>query len=762
VKRLCVLLLLLVPFGRAVGAEVVSWIGTRERVIDGRPIDIPLDLAVPPLDPKAPSVIQVTASGREVNATAVTASLLQRNHQWYLHVGLDAAAFARSGTYLVKIRIPAKDTFTASLAELTLTRPAGDLSVAVPMRTERVIYAPFLLDCWYPRRWPLDASGQDVAPTARERIIAFNGPNQKPIGSKVKLAFPSSVAAGKQNDVTLESTASFPLGTSTGKVVIDAPQLAKPFESAFEVISRVWRGWLLITIAASIVLGHFVRNKLERRRLRALAMAGAGEQLAELVQLAKSTADDDFKGEIDTAASQLEAATDDKDSNLENAMKTAKAAVDAIRTRMAAAQTKAETDLKALRASIGDPAMQLNPVRLALQESAQDVADAQKNLGAGQLGRATADAERIAEALPKRLEEARLPWSDLVHKVAAKSGTWPESPANEALQQAVAAAAKAPPIETMDAATKFVQDARTVTGNLRDALFAIVSGARDLAGRMAAELVPFQKEQDVAARLDALSQLRNAPIAADVEALAAQASALRAAIAAALTSVVPQNTPASIGEGNFAQGLADVLSARKGAGKALGDAAAPFLHSARIAESAAAPASASNSPIPATLVLEDEAVVGRALRVRLQVEDLSLPAAAIVVTWYRGDERLHTAPAGDLVLRYRPADAEPAIIRADFTAGARTGSASRHIVARPPRVVDPAAWRRISRSEEWKQTLVAGAFILLIGYLIFADAFLGTPAQFLAAALWGFMVDVTLPKLMALAAPVAAKTPTLG
>ena len=696
-KRLCVLLLLLVPLTEVLGAEVVAWIGTRERALDPL-IDIPVDVqpnAEAVVDKIEPPVIQITTAGRELNATAIRTEWYKRGTQRYLRVKPDVSQFRKAGTYLVKIRVPAAGELTPSLIELTIIRPAADLSFAVPPRVERVVYIPGLIDCWFPRKWSLAASEENVTPTSRGWVVAFNGPDQKPIGSRLNLTFPREIAAGTQGDVVLSQTTSFPLGTSTGKVVIAAPQLPRPFESSLEVFSRLSRWWLLITIGFGIVMGHFVRKTLEQRRLRALAMADAGEQLQELKQLTDTTVDETFKGDLEKAVTELENAAREGTTDLQTAMKTATSSVEAIRGQMMAAQTEASGTLSKLRASISDPASQFGPLQTALESLAKDVDDAQKNLTAGQLTRAKADAARIEQAMPQQLEEARLLWQARVSELISKAGSWPELPENDGLQQARAAATQVPAVTSFDTAATFVAEARNVTGQLRGALFAVVNRARELA---------------VDATTNGLSQQE---IATDIESLAEQAAQLRSAIPVAIPLSAEMTMPAMVSM-----------------------------------DAAPAP-----PPIPATLIVEDQAVVGRTMRVRLQVDDPSIAASTVVVTWFRDDERLYTSAPGELMWRYRPTDIQPVVLRADVIAGDRTGTASRSIGAREQFEIDPAAYRKKGLSEEWKQTIISGALIVFVGYFLFADAFLGKPAQFLAALLWGFVIDVSLPNLMTLATP---------
>lgn len=59
--------------------------------------------------------------------------------------------------------------------------------------------------------------------------------------------------------------------------------------------------------------------------------------------------------------------------------------------------------------------------------------------------------------------------------------------------------------------------------------------------------------------------------------------------------------------------------------------------------------------------------------------------------------------------------------------------------------------------DELRQTIVSGFFILAAGYAIFQGVWSGTFMDFLAAALWGFSVDIGAAKVREIASPLLSR-----
>jgi hypothetical protein len=57
------------------------------------------------------------------------------------------------------------------------------------------------------------------------------------------------------------------------------------------------------------------------------------------------------------------------------------------------------------------------------------------------------------------------------------------------------------------------------------------------------------------------------------------------------------------------------------------------------------------------------------------------------------------------------------------------------------------------------QTAIAGVLITWLGYVLFADSFVGTLKDLATVFLWGFTLDISVTKLLEMAAPFGARTP---
>ena len=85
-------------------------------------------------------------------------------------------------------------------------------------------------------------------------------------------------------------------------------------------------------------------------------------------------------------------------------------------------------------------------------------------------------------------------------------------------------------------------------------------------------------------------------------------------------------------------------------------------------------------------------------------------------------------------------------------------SAEIDLFVRPPQGYTAIAALEAQRAGgELVQTVVSGFFIALIGFAIFRQSFVGSFDDFLAAALWGFTVDLGVAKVREYAAPVLSR-----
>ncbi len=65
-------------------------------------------------------------------------------------------------------------------------------------------------------------------------------------------------------------------------------------------------------------------------------------------------------------------------------------------------------------------------------------------------------------------------------------------------------------------------------------------------------------------------------------------------------------------------------------------------------------------------------------------------------------------------------------------------------------------FRELAAAER-NQTAIAAVIITVVGYALFADKFVGTLTDVVTIFMWGFTLDVSVSKLLEVAAPLTAK-----
>lgn len=218
---------------------------------------------------------------------------------------------------------------------LTITHPAATLHAPATVIVERT--EGFLL--WKeklgsrPLRLAETSGKTRLGPLAVDQVDG-------PTGSRVtngEVTFPNAREVAPRRRTTLAPTlsGSFPRGTSTGTLAVDAPQLASAVSVAYEVRSKRHVGTLLLAIMLGVLAGYLARVGLKaiidrnRQRQRGYELlddiAAEREQRPDSVfekavddlsegfapQLSKRGTPEEIKAKIDTAAKRFEKAVND-------------------------------------------------------------------------------------------------------------------------------------------------------------------------------------------------------------------------------------------------------------------------------------------------------------------------------------------------------------------------------------------------------------------------------------------------------------------
>jgi hypothetical protein len=696
-----------------------------------------------------------------------------------LEIDLKKLPFA--GKYTAKVRTveaaAAAGQAAASTVEIAMTfeRPAAEL----------VSVAEFVLE--------RDALSGKVDPAAlyiaEKSNVAFakfafplvsgqlRGPAGEILPAQINFSGQGTLNSGERLPLRPDANGSFPLGTSSGAVQLDSPQLAAPVEVRFKLVNRHWSGWLPITIITFILFGFLYRKLLADRQDLDQGLFEAGRVVARLMEIAGRQVEPLLKSSIEAQITLLAATMGQAESAtaLRDAATSAGNAIDKLLADAAESRRGSRAKIAGLKTALGRPELHTPEIARIIDDAKHQLDKLLQDLDAG----LAQSLEPVIDNLQSDLE-AKLP--GLIEQLATEIkqdlqniGTWPASElGNEAATltgivkdaEKVASTDLAGTVAASSAITRaarlfFTRSLRIQATNVAHETVSILSQSAEASDLAAVKEI----EQQLTA--DGPMVNREAPY----HDLARRVSALRDALTNLIRKVAPGNATdvePALEAGNFvlaARAAARQVGSTKPKVEAFGaetTVADPGKVHAFLARRIALPAD-SLQPAP-TLTVDAPAEVQTGQSVELR--GLLQPAidgarfAWSVIAGVTGQQKSEGA-----LFSFTPLAPGSVVVRCEITGASQqrlSAQVSIQVIPTAAQQANITIRERMAR-REWLMSAIAGVFIAGAGMTIFADTFVGTWKDFLFAALWGFTADVGTGRLRALAEPLISKQiPGLG
>lgn len=182
-----------------------------------------------------------------------------------IKVVLDPDETKQAGTYDLYLNLQPDSGPGAGRLKIQLIRPAASLEAIPKLIINRTYGFIGLYSDSHPDLRVTETSKKSGITISGIRPVSNSVIGTRPIGGT--LGFPQVQPEIKPGDqVTLKYIldGSFELGTATGTMKIDAPQLASPVSFDFEVRSRVHWIWIGITIAVALFISYLVKVNLQQ------------------------------------------------------------------------------------------------------------------------------------------------------------------------------------------------------------------------------------------------------------------------------------------------------------------------------------------------------------------------------------------------------------------------------------------------------------------------------------------------------------------
>jgi hypothetical protein len=602
------------------------------------------------------------------------------------------------GTYRVRFTLLSGHPARRQGMTIRVLLPAPQLAVPPTIYITRTIDSPIKV-----RNSGLvlrETSGHArLAGLSVEQVQGPGGVDQLADG-KVIVPTPKPVAPGTSAIANVSTEGDFPLGTSTGQLEIYSPQLGQAIPVTYQVQTRRWKLWLVVAIVLGVAFGFLTRVWLVQRIQRGKARVQAYGVLDQLAQERQRRTDPAFTASIDEARQMLErvlragtpeeitAAVKDAGDKLQDAHK-----------KLEEDLGKARDQLVALQQVLATQGSLPNSVSAILDAQRNPFAAIQRQLEAGDAKGVSEAAEEMQSELDREVRRATEQWRTEVRPfLSTLQGEGPTvlGSANPGLMTSAADAAS---LVEGSAFTQQNASLESVLSALATAVVAVtgaVNQLRPVVGTIAqtirileSDALPGQRARpELRANVQEFSSAMQSADPREASTLQALERTLRS-LSTQLTEMIKDKDKSNVSE---------IQSA---------------LDSGHF-ESAARVAVADDRPgVDAALA---EAVTAPSA---LGLEDPGMADALA---------RANTTVAAVNVVAERPWTVGPVLRAADFSDS--------------PAVLQPQAFKQLAM-DQGILTALLGVVVVIVGYFLFTDNFVGTTSDLLTAFGWGYTADIT-------------------
>jgi hypothetical protein len=223
-----------------------------------------------------------------------------------------------------------------------------------------------------------------------------------------------TVPEGQQALVTYNTQGDFPLGTAKANLTLLSHQLDSPATVAVEVRTRRTRILLMLLVATGLLLGFLMRTVLKQQIQFGEARQLAIDEFNKLRQERDAASDDDYRAVLERAmtplAHAIEAARASRVSDLSVAITAAEAALKAAEDGLKASTDEASATLKAVAEVVETRWRVPEPAASQLRVSQAGLAAVRGALARGNVAEARHGLDTVVESLSSSIESTVRPY----------------------------------------------------------------------------------------------------------------------------------------------------------------------------------------------------------------------------------------------------------------------------------------------------------------------------------------------------------------
>lgn len=372
-----------------------------------------------------------------LDAFRVAVAAPEAGHGPVLRVGVELGPEISAGAYQLLVDLRHPPTSRRQRLALEVLHPAARVRPPGPLVVERVdpeLAAPRVVA---PALELRETSGRSHLRHATLRQVAARTADRRPVAGRLIFDRVPPIAPGGASEAPYRVAGDFPLGTASGVLELTSPQLESPLEIGFEVRSRRPRWWLLSAVVLGLLCGYLLRTGIQSWvELSELRVRGE-ELLREIGRERALHVDAGFRTTLDETAEALRGAVESCDrTDLADTVRTSEEQLRAAQADLARRRDEVETELAELQAVVEIPWHLPEAATEPVIQARWQLRAATAELKRGRIESAREAGRDSAERLEEALRKAAEVWcrNELDRLARFRSSSLPLlAPAREAL-----------------------------------------------------------------------------------------------------------------------------------------------------------------------------------------------------------------------------------------------------------------------------------------------------------------------------------------
>ncbi|MDP9068432.1 MAG: hypothetical protein M3N53_08845 [Actinomycetota bacterium] len=398
----------------------------------------------------------------------IEAEIISGSHQSVTSIRLrfESAQGLPDGNYTVSVVVIGPDDEQQRL-DVGVEHPAAQLRTLPTVVVDRTLCLWILCDAIDVGSSPEEHATVTIVETSgRSRVTnlsidqidqALSGSNR--VSGNLLFEASFAVPPGGSVDAPFELRDEFPIGTTTGSLTLDAPQLASPVEATYEVRTRLGDLVIIPLAAAGIFLGWVTRWGLKRYVERGEALEEAQRVITMIERERSKSSDESFHTALDRLTERVTTAkTDSKKDPATLRTQVAEVVTD-LRKEVAGLWDRRATalgDLEVFQRGFSLTRTGPAAIRAIVEQGTKDSVAIEGKIAAFDVKGATDALADLKQRLTVELQAAALSWGNdlrpLLDTMQQPEGPLPKKVSDELTDAATAISAAIQNIEALDAA----------------------------------------------------------------------------------------------------------------------------------------------------------------------------------------------------------------------------------------------------------------------------------------------------------------------